>query len=105
MKKKFWAYGIGVMCAVGLLVGMVILLLKTPMAITTAIVIICLNICSGILLPNPISFWGLIAGICMLVLPANVTGIGMILLSGAGALTNGLFFTKAGRKENVAAVE
>ncbi|MBQ6819147.1 MAG: hypothetical protein IJP35_06035 [Clostridia bacterium] len=105
MKEKFWAYGIGIMCAVGLLTGLVILLLKTPMAITTAIVIICLSICFGILLPNPISFWGLIAGICMLVLPANVTGIGLIALSGAGALTNGLFFTKAGRKENAGTVK
>lgn len=99
MKKKILAYGIGIMCAVGLLVGLVILLLKAPMAITTAVVVICLSICSGILLPNPISFWGLIAGVCMLVLPAKVTGIGMMVLSVAGALANGLAFSKTLRKE------
>lgn len=93
-KKKLIAYGVGSLCAVGLLCGVLILLFGNPAAITSGIVVICLSICFGILVPNPICFWTLIAGICMLVFPTSVTGIILITLSAGSALANYIGYRK-----------
>ena len=91
-KNRVLAYGLGILCSVGFLLGLLMLLFKAPVSISSAVVVICLSICIGILLPNPVSFWGLIAGICMLVLPAQMTGGIIMLLSAAGALGNYFLF-------------
>ena len=93
-KKKLIAYGVGSLCAVGLLCGVLILLFGKSAAITSSIVVICLSICFGILAPNPICFWSFIAGICMLVFPKPVTGIILITLSAGSALANYMVYRK-----------
>ena len=91
-KKRVLAYGLGILCSVGFLLGLLMLLFKAPASISSGVVVICLSICIGILLPNPISIWGLIAGICMLVLPPQMTGVVIMLLSVAGAVGNCFLF-------------
>ena len=95
---KWFCRGFGILCAIAFLLGIGILLWKTPMSIGVAAVLICLSLCTGILIPNFVSTYGLIAGICMLVLPAPVSGIAVIVLSLAGAAANPLLYRKLFRR-------
>lgn len=92
--QKWFAYGVGILCAVCLLTGISILIWKAPAMITVAVVIICLSICSGILLPNPISLLCLLAGVGMFLVPPQVSGIVLVFLGCAGALTNAILCLK-----------
>ena len=87
-KNKLFAYLFGSVCAATLVCGGLIYFFNTPASTGTALIIICLSLCSGLLLPNPISFFTLIAGVCMLVLPAKVTGIIFMILSTIGLVAN-----------------
>lgn len=92
-KKKTFAYIIGGTCAVAVTLGIVLLISSKTIALSTAIVMICLSLASGLLIPNPISFLGLIAGICMIAFPSWIVGIIFILLGITGAIAN-LFVAK-----------
>lgn len=93
MNKKTFAYIIGGSFAVAILLGMILLISSKAMTISAAIVMICLSLASGLLIPNPVSFLGLIAGICIIIFPSWIVGIIFILLGIAGAIAN-LFVAK-----------
>lgn len=78
--KKMIAYFLGGTGSVAILTGILMLLAPKAFSIATAIVIICLSLAIGIMIPNPISTVGFFAGICMLVFPARI--VGLILLAG-----------------------
>ena len=83
-KKKTVAYLLGGSFAVGAIIGLAFLVAPRAFSVTAALVVICLSLASGLILPNPVSFWFLMAGICMLILPSWVVGILLLLLSAAG---------------------
>lgn len=91
-KKKIIALSIGVCCIVALIIGLILLASNNPIKLATAITIICLSLAFGLLIPNPICLFGLIAGILMIILPANVTGIILICFAVIGALANGVVY-------------
>lgn len=92
-KKKVFAYIVGGTCAAASALGMILLIPSKPLTLSTAIMMICLSLASGLLIPNPISFWGLMAGICMIIFPSWIVGIIFMLLGIAGAIVN-LFVAK-----------
>ena len=92
-KKKVFAYIVGGTCATAFALGMILLIPSKPLTLSTAIIMICLSIASGLLIPNPISFLGLMAGIYMIIFPSWIIGIIFILLGIAGAIVN-LFVAK-----------
>ncbi len=94
MSKKHFSYLIGIIFAVALLVGVCLLFVSDTVSLVSAIVIICLSLASGIMAPNPISLWVLIAGVCMLIFPAPIVGIVLIVLGCAGTLANLLIAKK-----------
>lgn len=91
--KKTFAYIVGGTCAVTATLGTILLISSKTLTIPTAIVIICLSLASGLIIPNPVSFLGLIAGICMIVFPSWIVGIIFICLGIAGTIVN-LFVAK-----------
>lgn len=86
--KKFLSLAVGIVAACALLVGIVFIFASKGISVAGGIVIICLSLASGLIFPNPISFWGLIAGVCVLVFPPYVVGIVFAVLGVAGMLTN-----------------
>ena len=88
IKKKFLAYILGATLAIAVVLGLLIILLPEFFTIASAITIICISLAFGIVLPNPVSFVGLIAGILMLIFPANIIGIIFICFGIIGALAN-----------------
>lgn len=92
-KKKAVAYIIGATCAIAVILGIIMLFSPKVITVSAAIAIICLSLASGLIIPNPISFLGLIAGICMLILPPWIVGIIFICAGIAGAVAN-IFISK-----------
>lgn len=76
------------------IIGLLFLVAPKAFSTTAAVVVICLSVASGLILPNPVSFWFLIAGICMLVLPAWVVGICLLVLSAVGMVAVPLSYHK-----------
>ena len=87
-KKKWIAWMIGAMCAMALTAGLILLLPYKTVITVFAIVIICLSICTGILAPNPVSLYGLLIGICMLVFPPQIIGFVLLGMGVIGACAN-----------------
>ena len=84
------------------LLGCGILIFKKVFQIVLAVILICLSLATGILLPNPISAVGLVCGILMLFLPEPAVGILWIvtgLLLVAGGLILALIKSKKKKKE------
>ena len=86
--KKFIGWMIGIMCAIDLTAGLAMLVPYKTFTTVAAIIILCLSICSGILAPNPISLYGLVIGVCMLVFPPQIVGIILLAAGLIGAGTN-----------------
>lgn len=94
---------ISVLCIVAacvLLTGIGFLFASKTISIIGGIVIICLSLASGLILPNPISFFALIAGICALVFPPQIIGIAFAFLGLIGMITGGILQFKM-RKANL----
>lgn len=92
-KNRLIAYVIGGTGALAVISGLFLLPSSKPMTLSAAITLICLSLASGLLAPNPVSFIGLIAGICMLIFPSPIVGIILIILGIIVAVTN-LFISK-----------
>lgn len=89
-KRKMIAYIIGATFAAAFILGLILLVASKGITVSIAITIICLSLASGLIAPNPISFVGLIAGICMLVFPPWIVGVVFIVIGVAGAVINAL---------------
>lgn len=90
-KRKIITLSAGILCAVIILAGICMLFLsKTASAVSGAAVII-VSLASGLIIPNPLSFVGLIIGICMLFMPAFWIGMVLIIFGAIGAAVT-LFF-------------
>lgn len=91
MKKQLYYYLIGVVAVIILLAGVVMCIQQKTFSLPGGITIIIVSIASGLILPNPLSFAGLIVGIMMIVLPAKmmlILGIIFVALSIAIAIAN-----------------
>ncbi|MBE6681614.1 MAG: hypothetical protein E7600_04975 [Ruminococcaceae bacterium] len=86
--KKITAYIIGGMGAVALLFGIILMFSSKAVSVSAAIVILCISMAFGIMMPNPVSIIGFVAGICMLVFPSLTVGIIMITLGVIMAVAN-----------------
>lgn len=93
VKKKLIAYLLGGTLAVAVALGLMMILLPKFFTVASAVTIICISLAFGIMCPNPISIVGFIAGILMLIFPANIIGIVFICFGIIGALAN-LFIWK-----------
>lgn len=94
MKQKIFHWSVGVICAKAMMVGLVAIILPENASLAMSITVIVISIASGLILPNPFSFLGLIAGILMLFMPLWVVGIVLIALSITGMLLTPLHWRK-----------
>ena len=92
--KKFLSRAVCIIAACALLVGAGFIFAPKGFSVAGGIVIICLSLASGLILPNPISFLGLIAGVCVLIFPPKIVGIVFAVLGVAGMLTNVIISSK-----------
>lgn len=86
--KRIVTYIVGGTGAVAVLLGILLLTASKAVNISAAIVMICLSIAFGLIIPNTISILGLAAGICMLVFPAPIVGVVLITLGIVIAVVN-----------------
>lgn len=93
-KRKILSLVIGIFCAIILLGGVCMLFLSKTAATISGVAVIVISLASGLIIPNPISFVGLIIGICMLFMPALWIGILLITLGAIGAALNPLLVKK-----------
>lgn len=91
-RKKLISFFVGGTFAFALIIGILFLAAPKAFSVATAIVVICLSLASGLILPNPVSFWFLVAGVCMLVFPAWVVGLILICAAAAGMAVNPWFY-------------
>lgn len=87
-KRKLITLLIGILCAVALAVGFCMLFVSGKISLVGGSVVICISLASGLIVPNPLSFIGLIAGILMLILPSWVVGVILLCMGTAAALVN-----------------
>lgn len=92
--NKIFAIVLGVICIAALLIGTCCLIFSDNIAVAGGVIVVVASIASGLILPNPISFWGLVAGILILFVPGNVIGIILMCIGAAGALANWLLRLK-----------
>ena len=86
--KRAIAYIVGATGVLAFLVGIIFLPGAKALTISAAVTVICLSLAFGILIPNPICFVGLIAGICALVFPSWIVGIILMVVGIAIAVAN-----------------
>ena len=87
-KAKISAWIVGGAFAVTIILGALLLIPSKVWSVTVAVVVICFSIVSGMLIPNPVSFLMLFAGICIIILPAWCVGVVLIGVGVIGAVTN-----------------
>ncbi len=85
-KHNLLLLGLGILAGCEVFAGCLFLASSDITSAVSGIVVICLSIATGLVLPNPLSFVGLIAGILMLALPAKTVGIILLILGIAGCL-------------------
>lgn len=89
MKKKSLIFLLcGIFCASVILAGLCLLLFSEQFATVGGIVVICLSLATGLVLPNPFSLAYLVAGVLMLVLPKPVSAVILLCLGTGGAVAN-----------------
>lgn len=91
-RKKSIYYLLGVSYALCLLVGLLFLAAPEGVSTAAAITVIVLSLASGLILPNPISFWYLLAGVLMLVLPTWCVSLILCCISAAGMIVVPLLY-------------
>ena len=95
--KKTLTHICGALSAGLFLCGLCSFMLGRTFAFTVGIVIACLSLASGLLLPNPISFLTLAVGLCMIFAPVTVSGIVLVTLGAAGMITVPILSSIKGR--------
>lgn len=98
-KRNFFSLGIGIVCAVALLAGICMFFIPKAVSVTVALVLICLSLVVGLVMANPLSIVGLIAGIGLLVLPPWTVGIILLVCSIGGSVGNLLMWSNQSRKK------
>ena len=93
-KRKIFAWLAGISSAIALIIGLICLFSSETVSFASGIVVICLSLASGLIIPNPISLVCLIAGICMLIFPARIVGIILMLIGLGGGLANWLVWRR-----------
>ena len=78
----------GIFCASLILAGLCLLVFSKQFATVGGIVVICLSLATGLIVPNPVSIAYLVAGILMLVLPKPVPAILLLCLGAGGAIAD-----------------
>ena len=86
--KKVSSILLGVVFAVEAVTGLLFLLVPGALSTTAAVLVICLSLASGLIVPNSLSLWFLAAGICMLVLPDWAVGICLLAFAAVGVTTS-----------------
>lgn len=95
MKKKSLIFLLcGIFCASLVLAGLCLLVFSRQFATVGGIVVICLSLATGLIVPNPVSIAYLVAGILMLVLPKPVPAILLLCLGVGGAIANAIVWAK-----------
>jgi len=95
MKKKSLIFLLcGIFCASLLLAGLCLLLFSKQFATVSGIVVICLSLATGLIVPNSVSLAYLIAGILMWVLPKPIPAIILLCLGAGGAIANWIVWLK-----------
>ena len=93
-KRKILSLIIGIFCTIILLGGVCMLFLSKTASTVSGVAVIVISLASGLIIPNPISFVGLIIGICMLFMPPLLIGIVLIAFGAIGAALNPLLVKK-----------
>lgn len=89
MKKKSLILLLcGIFCMSLVLAGLCLLAFPRQFATVGGVVVICLSLATGLIVPNPVSFAYLVAGILMLVLPKPIPAIILLCLGVGGAVAN-----------------
>jgi len=90
--EKMMAFFIGATFTLILMLGIGLMLFGENATVAMAIAVICISLASGLIIPNPLSLAGLIAGICMLVFPSKAVGIVLIAAGIMGIAVNTVIF-------------
>ena len=93
-KKRIISLIIGICFGSLLLIGMMLFVAPRVVSTVGGIVIVCFSLAFGMIMPEPVSFLALIAGICMLVFPSKIVGVVFLLLGIAGAACNAILGAK-----------
>lgn len=86
---------IGIFGFLVLTTGVCFLFVPKTAAVVCGIILVCLSLATGILLPNPFSFVGLLAGICMSLCAPTYIGAIFICFGCITAITNLVVWLKA----------
>ncbi len=78
--------------------GICFLFAPKTVAVVCGIILICLSLATGILLPNPFSPIGLLVGICMILCQPVFIGVIIICFGGIAAIINLIVWNKAHSK-------
>ena len=89
--KKILSWILGLTFIAAFACGICLLVFSQAMSLVLGIVVICLSLATGLILPNPISLFALIAGISMIFAPVP-TGIVLACVGAIGMLANGLYW-------------
>ena len=76
----------GIFCASLILAGLCLLAFSKQFATVGGIVVICLSLATGLIVPNPVSIAYLVAGILMLVLPKPIPAVILLCVGVGGAI-------------------
>ena len=95
MRKKSLIFLLcGIFCTMLVLSGLCLLLFSKSFATVGGIIVICLSLATGLIVPNPVSLVFLVAGILMLVLPKPIPAIVLLCLGVGGAIANLIVWMK-----------
>lgn len=86
--KKIIAWTLGILCTCAWITGLLLLIPSKALSITLAVIIICLSLCFGIILPNPICPLTFATGICILIFPPKIVAIVLLCIGVVGSLAN-----------------
>ena len=76
----------GIFCTSLILAGLCLLAFSKQFATVGGIVVICLSLATGLIVPNPVSIAYLVAGILMLVLPKTIPAVILLCMGVGGAI-------------------
>lgn len=76
----------GIFCTSLILAGLCLLAFSKQFATVGGIVVICLSLATGLIVPNPVSIAYLVAGILMLVLPKPIPAVILLCMGVGGAI-------------------
>lgn len=98
VKQRIIPLILGIMCASSMVLGICLLFASDTVSLVSGIVVACISLAVGLILADPFSIVGLLAGVCMMVFPAPAVGIILIVFGAGGGVANLIVHLKSNSK-------